>query len=214
MQSDRIQERIYWGLNRSARAAGTWADAYRPNGNGQPVSDDNLFMRLPAIFSGIRGGFASPNGYGMPMCEGIFDATCTKPGDYLVRGVDTWFIASQEPLLPILCVRTNLTVSFWRVANTLGANGSDYGSVDRAKRECLIESWPASVLGDSAARGMARQRPSDEQLPRETVLLPVSVPVLLRPGDLMTDELGREAVVVAAERSSLGWRMSIEQAST
>lgn len=214
MRSDRIQERIHWGLNRAARAAGTWANAYRPSGSRKPVSDDNLFIRLPAIFSGARGGFASPNVYGMPMCEGIFDAGYTKPGDYLVRGEGTWFIASQEPLLPILCVRTNLTVSFWRVANTFGANGSDYGSIDPAKRECLIESWPASVLGDSAARGMARQLPSDEQLPRETVLLPVTVPVPLRPGDLMMDELGREAVVVAAERSALGWRMSVEQAST
>jgi len=78
----------------------------------------------------------------------------------------------------------------------------------------LIESWPASVLGDSVARGMVRQLPSDQQLPRETVLLPVSVPGLLRSGDLLTDEIGREAVIVAAERSSLGWRLSIEQAST
>ncbi len=214
MRSGRIQERIYWGLNRSATAAGVWADAHRPNGPNQPVSDDNMVMRLPVIFSGARGGFTAPNGYGMPMCEGIFDAAYTQPGDYLVLGKESWFIASQEPLLPILCVRTNLIVSFWRVANTLGTTGSDYGSVDPSRRESLIEWWPASVLGNSVARGMARQLPSDAQLPRETVLLPASVPVLFRAGDLMTDELGAEAVVVAAERSALGWRLGIERAST
>lgn len=214
MRGSHIQERIYWGLNRSARITGTMADAYRPNGSAHPLSSDNLYMRLPTLFTGARGGFVRPNLFGDPLCEGIFDGAYTRAGDYLVHDETTWFIASQELLLPILCVRTNLTISIWRAVSPIGSGIGEYGSVEPARREQVIDFWPASVLGDSVARGMARQLPSDEQLPRVTVLLPASVKAALRAGDLMTDELGREAVVVSAERSALGWRLSVEQAST
>ena len=56
----------------------------------------------------------------------------------------------------------------------------------------------------------AQRRPS----PYWTVLLPAFPGVVLRPADLMTDDLGRTAVVAAAELTDLGWRLSVKQATT
>jgi hypothetical protein len=38
--------------------------------------------------------------------------------------------------------------------------------------------------------------------------------VILRPSDLLTDDLGRNAVVAAAELTDLGWRITAKQATT
>jgi hypothetical protein len=38
--------------------------------------------------------------------------------------------------------------------------------------------------------------------------------VVLRPADLMIDDLGRNAIVSAAELTELGWRVSVKQATT
>ncbi len=56
--------------------------------------------------------------------------------------------------------------------------------------------------------------PSDESVPYWTVLLPAFGEVVLLPGDLMQDDLGRDATVAAAERTSLGWRITVQQSST
>ncbi len=44
--------------------------------------------------------------------------------------------------------------------------------------------------------------------------MPATPEVILLPSDLMTDDLGRNAVVAAAELTDLGWRMTMKQATT
>jgi hypothetical protein len=46
------------------------------------------------------------------------------------------------------------------------------------------------------------------------VLLPAQPDVVLLVADLMTDDLGRNAVVSSAELTNLGWRLSVKQAAT
>jgi hypothetical protein len=38
--------------------------------------------------------------------------------------------------------------------------------------------------------------------------------VILHQSDLMTDDLGRNAVVATAELTDLGWRITVKQATT
>ena len=47
-----------------------------------------------------------------------------------------------------------------------------------------------------------------------TVLLPSVAGVVLRPADLMTDDLDRTGIVASAEITDLGWRLIVKQAST
>lgn len=215
MAQDRIQDRIQWGMNVAARAAGASTDAYRPSGVVNPLDPTNRYLRLPAFFTGMMGRFMRPEGYGESAVHGIFDSAYTRVGDYLVQADGaTWFIASQEPLLPVLCVRTSRVVSFARAVAPSATGVNAYGGVTAATTTPLLSGWPASVMGAAGGGQPEAGLPSDTSVPYWTVLLPAFPGVVLLPADLMTDDLGRSAVVSAAELTALGWRLTVKQAIT
>jgi hypothetical protein len=209
-----LQDRIYRGLNAAARAVGADTDAYRPSGVADPLAPKNRFLRLRAAFTAHDGRFTHPNAYGEALSFGVFDAAYTRPGDYLVQGQGAWFIAAQQRLLPVLCVRTNRVVSFSRPAAPSSTGANRYGGATTATNEPLLTGWPASVLGVSGRGHPSADLPNDTSLPYWTVLLPAIPDVVLRPSDLMSDDLGRNAVTAAAELTELGWRVTVKQATT
>jgi hypothetical protein len=209
-----LQDRVYRGLNAAARAIGADTDAYRPSGLSDPLALTNRFLRLRAAFTAPDGRFLRPNGYGEALWHGVFDAAYTRGGDYLVQDGSIWFIAAQQRLLPVLCVQTNRIVSFLRPAAPSNTGVNSYGGVVSITNTPLLAAWPASVLGVSAGGRTDTALPSDSSIPSWTVLLPAFPGVILRPADLMTDDLERNAVVLAAELTGLGWRVTVKQATT
>lgn len=209
-----LQDRIYWGANVAARQLGALTDAYRPMGNVDPLALIHRYLRLPAAFTGPEGKFIHPNSYGSALSYGIFDAAYTRVGDYLVQGHSIWFIAAQQPLLPVLCVKTNRFVSFSRAVAPSATGVNTYGGVTAATTTPLLTSWPANVLGASGGGRPEADLPSDNTVPYWTILLPAIPNVVLRTADLMVDDLGRNAVVAAVELSELGWRLTVKQATT
>jgi hypothetical protein len=214
MDATTLQDRIYRGLNSAARAIGADTDAYRPSGVADPLAPTNRFLRLRAAFTAPDGRFAHPNAYGETLWYGIFDAAYTRPGDYLVQGQVAWFIAAQQRLLPVLCVQTNRIVSFSRPAAPSSMGANRYGGATTATNRRLLTGWPASVLGVSGRGHPSADLPSDTAVPYWTVLLPAISDMVLLPSDLMNDDLGRNAVVAAAELTDLGWRVTVKQATT
>ncbi len=214
MRQERVDDRIRWGMNVAARAIGATTDAYRPSGTADPLAPANRFLRLHVLFSGAQGRFLRPQPYGDALCHATFDAAYTLPGDYLVQPTGTWFIASQAPLLPVLCVRTNRMVSFARAAAPASTGVNGYGGVTATTMTTLLANWPASVLGASGGGQPEAALPSDSNVPYWTVLLPSVQGIVLLPADLMTDDLGRNAIVSAAELTDLGWRLTVKQATT
>lgn len=214
MDGASLQDRIYWGLNVAARLTGTRADAYRPSSASNPLVAQNRYLRLNTTFTSIDRRIARAVGYGNALWYGIFDAAYTQPGDYLVRADGIWFVAAQQPLLPVLCVQTNRLVTFNRPAaqNATGVNA--YGGITATSLTPLLEQWPASVITASTAGRPDAGLPSDTSVPYSTVLLPAFPGVTLRVADLMSDELGRTAVVAAAELTELGWRLTVKQVTT
>lgn len=208
----KIQDRFQWGLNRAAQVAGEEADAYRPLGHCAPLSAENRYMRLPALFTGMRGKFERPLEFGTALCHGIFDAAYTQVGDYLVQGNAIWFIASQEPLLPVLCVRANCLVSFYRPECDSCADADGYGGIVPDELVPVVDGWPASVLGTGEGGRSAAELPGDKGVSQWIVILPRSVEVMLQPADLMRDDLGRSGIVGSVEKSDLGWRLVVKQA--
>jgi hypothetical protein len=214
MDPRKLQDRVHRGLNAAARAVGTDTDAYRPSGVSEPLAPRNRFLRLRAAFTSRDGSFAHPVMYGDALWCGIFDAAYTRPGDYLVQGDSVWFIAAQQRLLPVMCVLTNRSVSFWRPAAPSATGVNTYGGVTTETNEILLTHWPASVLGATGQGRPGTDLPADSSSPYWTVLLPATPDVILLPSDLMTDDLGRNAVVAAAEQTDLGWRITMKQATT
>lgn len=214
MDSASLQDRIQWGMNIAARLTGTRADAYRPTSASNPLLTANRYLRLNATFASTSGRLESAVGYGAALWHGIFDAAYTQAGDYLVRADGTWFIAAQQPLMPILCVRTNRVVSFSRPAAQVSTGVNEYGGVTAKNLTPLLDQWPASVITTSTAGRPDAGLPGDASVPYSTVLLPAIPGVVLRVSDLMSDDLDRTAVIAAAELSDLGWRLTVKQVTT
>jgi len=214
MDSARLEDRIRWGLNVAARATGTTTSAYRPRGAEDPLAAQNRFLRLHAAFSGIDGKFARPNVYGNALWYGVFDAAYTRPGDYLLQHDAIWFIAAQQRLLPVLCVKTNRVISVTRPAAQTSTGVNTYGGVTAANVTPLITNWPASMLLTSRESRPLANLPNESSASLWTVLLPACSGVILQTADLMSDDLGRSGVVATTELTDLGWRLAVRQVTT
>lgn len=214
MRAVRILDRLHWGWNVAARNLGESATAYRPKDAGDPLTPANRYLRLPALFTPIGGGTDKPVGYGVALFTGVFDASYTRPGDYLVQPDRTWFIAAQDAMLPPLCVETNRTVVFARPAQPVSTGANPYSGVTAASSRALTGPWPASVLGASSGGRSEAGLPTDLAVAYWTVLLPPVPGVMLAASDLMSDDLGRNGVIAAAELTRLGWRLTVREATT
>lgn len=214
MRGNRLQGVVERGLGRAALMVGQDCHAYRPRDGGAPLAEENRFLRLQAAF--VRPGRSAVRAmeYGQATWQGIFDSAYTRPGDFLVRVADgaTWFIAGQPALEPVMCVLAERVVAFLRPAASLGGTG--YGGVTAATAVPLMSGWPASVLEGSGGGIGQAGLPGDARAGGWRVLLPAAPGVLLRGGDLMQDDLGRNGVIGTAELSALGWRLTVRQATS
>jgi hypothetical protein len=211
MQASHIADRINWGLNRTAKILGRETDAFRANGTSQPLDRTNRYLRLRAAFSRSDGTFGQPVGYGIATWRGYFDASYTRVGDYLVQEQDVWFIAAQDSLLPVLCVKTNAVLSVVRqIAPSTGTSTprSEGTTAD------IISAWPASVIGIGSQGRPPTQLPGDTTIPNMTVLLPATHQQQLQPSDTIIDQYGSTSVIVSAELSDLGWRLNVRDITT
>jgi hypothetical protein len=211
MHQHHLQDRIARGLGTAARHIGSSYDAFRATSAHHPLAQANRFLRLPAAFNADDRRFRRPNGYGRATWYGIFDSAYTQPGDYLRGEGGTFFIAAQPALLPNLCLLANRVLTISRPAAPASAGVNSYGGVLASTATTLLTSWPGSVL--MAGTGSPGALPGDANIPSWTVLLP-ETPVVLRPADVIRDDLGRSYVIGTCENSSLGWRILAKQAAT
>jgi hypothetical protein len=212
MDASYLQDRLYWGLNRAANILGRETDAYRSVEAVSPIDRSNRYMRLRAAFSRADGNFAQPVGFGVALWRGHFDASYTQVGDYLVQQNDIWFIAAQQSLLPILCIKTNRVISITRpIIPITGISDDPSGA---SSTITIISRWPASVLGTGTEGKPPTRLPGDTTIPNVMALLPSTHKQIVQPTDIVTDEHGTKGVVVAAELSDLGWRLNVRQLTT
>ena len=212
MDIQHLQDRIYWGLNRVADKIGQAADAYRPAGPRRPLDPSNRYLHLKAAFGRSDGNFSKAVGYGEPLWRGYFDASYTQVGDYLVSGSDVWFIAAQQSMLPVECVKANQLVSITRPPTP--DTGSTYGSATSAPDETILCGWPASLLGIGSRDRPPAQLPGDTTLSTWTAYLPVTPGITIHVADFVTTEEGGKGIVAAVESTDLGWRLDIRRVST
>ena len=214
MDGRKLQDRLYLGSGLSARHIGQTTDAFRPTGPAKPLDSQNRFLRLPAVFVSPTGNDRKTNAFGEALWYGIFDASYTRPGDYLVQANGTFFVASQLPLLPVLCVKTTRNISIFRPNMQTSTAANAYGGYTSGHSAILMEGWPASVLGENRSSASVTDLPTDQGIPYWNVLLPAVSKVILAPGDLITDDLNRTAVIAGSELTDLGWRINAKLATT
>ncbi len=213
MRYSKLQDRLYRSLGTAARHTGRWADAFRPRSPHAPLASESRFLKLPVTLEPLTsagGGDASEHIF----WRGIFDGCYTRPGDYIVLDGRIYFIALQEPLESIICIRTNRIVSIARSAqvpvNTAGA----YGGFSPANASAYFSEYPASVLIESKMGSSSAGLPTDQAIPYWTVYLPAHHGIAISSGDFISDDMGQSAVISYADQSIMGWRLVAKMAST
>lgn len=212
MDGTRIQQVVYRGYAISAAKIGLPYAQYRP------VSSDitalaPISTSLLASFNAEDMKYGKPNKYGKPTWYALLDGTQTQVGDYLVGAAGTFFIAAQQPLLPILAVECNRTLSFARpqAQSDVGAVTNYEGNTPDTQTP-LATGWYASVLQGTKGEKNEVALPSDVRTPWWAMLFPAIPGVTLQSGDLVSDDIGRRYILSSVELTDLGYRCTAMQA--
>lgn len=214
---------MYSGYAKSARRVGIPYDIYRPSSVANPLAAGNKLGTIKAAFAVHSSGnfnFAKPSDYKGPMFHALLDGAQVQVGDYLndpATVFGPFFIASMNPIVPILAVQTTRVITIFRpdgvASKVIGVSG--YGgtvaSTANANETAIMTAWPASVLEGSRGTN-AGLLPGDIGVGIWRVLLPARPGVLVLPGYLITDDAQNRMVVRQAELTDLGWNIQAVQA--
>lgn len=213
MKYSKLQDRLYRSLGTAARHTGRWGDAFRPRSPHSPLAPESRFLKLPVTLDPLMGS-GGGDAFEHIFWRGTFDGCYTKPGDYIVLNGQIYFIASQEPLQPIICIRTNRIVSIARSTQVPVNAAGAYGGFSPANASAYLSEYPASVLIESKMSAASADLPTDQAIPYWTVYLPSHPDITIMSGDFISDDMGRSALVSYADQSIMGWRLIAKMAST
>jgi hypothetical protein len=206
LQNAYVRLNVKW-----AGKLGTSYAQYRPAGGTNPLASANQIGALPALFdASISLAFDAPSKFANGLFAAILNPTSVQPLDYLVGQEGTFFVASTEPLKPILCVQCNRVCTFSR-PTPLPASPSFYGGDDPSARVSLATAVPCSQLqGTKGERDAADQLPTDSRMQWSEIIVPAFNGLILRQADRFSDDIGRNFLVSACELTQLGWRLTAE----
>lgn len=214
MDGATVQSRIYKGYGKASAVLGKRFNQYRASSYQNPVSVQNRIASPTVAFNAEDMKFSKPNKYGKPTWYALFDASTSKVGDYLVGPSDTFFIATLQPLLPILVVECNRTISVLRPQQQSGIGVAGYGGDTAANETPLMTAWPASILQGTKGEKNEVGLPGDTRTPWWSILLPYYAGVILKPSDIIADDIGRRYIISSPELTDLGWRITASMAVT
>jgi hypothetical protein len=216
MDAARINAKIYQGRGKAALRIGFPCAVYRPTTQQNPLSD--RITTIKAAFNAADNAYLRPAVQGKPLWFGDFDGRITKPGDYLIRQTDgkCWFIADQQPLLPIVCVDCSRSLYIERQpcgGSSVGVTSYSGQADPKAVIGNVDTPWPCSILTGGriqASTGL----PGGVREAAWTMLLPPSIPCTIKSGDIAFDDLQRRFAIESAELSDLGWRLMATEVHT
>jgi hypothetical protein len=216
-----LQGKIYSGYGKAAARLGLLYACFRPQGTLNPLAPGNQYQSILAAFNSEDWTFIKPNKYGKPTWYGLFDATHTLPGDYMVGAGGIFFIAGQQALLSILAVNCNRTIAVVRTSTPAATVGAvPYGGIYPTQETVVLGAltnqvcttgWPASILVIGRAEA-SLNTPLSMKNAGWQILLPASVPIFLNAGDLFIDDQGIRYLAEACEQTDLGWRINAKEA--
>jgi hypothetical protein len=202
-----VQARIDRGRGIAAARIGSPFTLYRPLSSSAPIVPGNALGTVMVLLdSGFAAPFKRPNLYGGPVWQAIMDASVTRAGDYISNGSDTYFLAAIQALLPVAVVVCNRVITVLRPAGNTGVGAQPYGGDVVGSEVPLMTGWPASVLNGTKGERGDVALPGDIRMPWAAILLPSWPGVVLKPADVVTDDLGRRYKLSACELTDMGWR--------
>lgn len=213
MDSAKLQNRVYKGYAKAALRIGPLFNVFRPSDPLSPLSNGPV-ATLNASFNAEDMTYGRPNKYGKPTWFCLVDGTQTLVGDYLINDSQTFFIAAMQPILPILAVDCNRTISVFRPQQQAGQGLMPYGGNTDTNETLLMSGWPASVLQGTKGEKGGVNLPGDVRNPWWQALFPAFSGLNIESAYIVTDDLNRRYIVSSAELTDLGWRCTMMQAET
>lgn len=217
MDAAKLQTKIYGGYAQAAKRLGLPCAHYRPMvATSAAIAMANYLATLPAAFNAEDMNFSKPNKYGKATWYCLADGALLSVGDYLVQpDGSAYFVAGLQLHLPIYVVGCNRIVNIARPQQLTGVGAVGYSGNTDADEVPLVTQYPASVLQGTKGDKSTVSLPGDVRVPWWAVLLP-ALPgsVVLRGGDIITDDLARRYTISSAELTDLGWRIVAMQAET
>lgn len=213
MDAAKLQGKIYSGYAKAAKRIGYVYDVYRPASAADPMT--TKVASLNASFSAREWTYTKANLPDRPYWYCLMDGRETAVGDYLVRGQTIYFVAGMQSELPILAVQCNGSVWMSRQASADQVGDVGYGGSCEHTDTPVIGTpggpgWPASILfGGRTRRYEPLPASADEHGFR--ILLPASIPAVVRAADMLTDDLGRRFQVAGAERTEQLWQLDVTE---
>lgn len=164
MDGSRISAKVAKGYRISARKVGLLHAHYRPDGDLAPMRAETLIGTLPASFDANAYKYSQPAKPGAATWTALFDPELTQPGDYLVGDGKTWFISSQDHLLPLTVVICTDVVSLHRPSGPVGFGQVEgYGGDIPDAETVLTSGWPVNLSLDERGERTDAHLPSDSR---------------------------------------------------
>ena len=216
MDGATLRAKVWAGYGKAAKRVGFSYQAYRPALTGSPIDPGNLLPPLMASFTVHASGFNfdRPPDHRDTVMHGLFDATGYLPGDYLIGQQGTFFIAGDEPSMPIICIRCSSVVTLSTPSAGAGAacGLGPYSGNNSANEAVFATGWPAAI--NIAGSGRGRQSaglPMDQGVRTFELFLPPLPQCATRVGMIVTDDLSQRYVVSAIDPSPYGERALMQQ---
>lgn len=210
MNGATVQARIWKGYAKSASVLGFSCQFYRPTPwDGSPWTGNFLgtsTSTLPVSLNAEDMKYGKPNKYGKATWYALVDGTSLQAGDYFIGPQGTFFIAALQPLLPILAVSCNRTVSIYRPQTQTGVGAQPYGGNTASNQVLLVSGVPCSILQGTKGEKSEANLPGDTRSPWWSILMPGLGRVM--PDDIIIDDLEQRYVVSSPEQSDLGLRIT------
>jgi hypothetical protein len=215
MDGATLQNRVYYGYTQAALRIGLTFSQYRPLTASTALGAGNLLRTMPASFNAQDMKYGTPNGYAKPTWYCVADGRLLKVGDYLTAASGTFFIAAMQPLLPILAVECNRTVTIYRPQQQAGVGALGYGGNTQSNQTAVVTAFPASLLIAAKAERNAVNLPGDGRSVSQMMLLPpIPGGVLIMDDDIVEDDLGTRYLIFGTELTDLGWRCTVMESET
>lgn len=209
MDGATLQQKVYAGYAKAALRIGTSFNQYRASTAINPTASGNLVQSLLAS-ANVNWAYDRANKYGNAVYQMLVDGTQTQVGDFLV-GSSTYYIAAMQPLLPILAVKCNHTITIKRPTQPVGVGQVGYGGYQDSTATILYQGCPASILEGTKGENNSFNLPNDIKMPWWRVIFPSLGGVNIVTGDIITDETNLQYQVSSAELTELGWRLTAGQ---
>lgn len=203
-----IQEKIYTGYGKAAKRLGQVFNHYRPASAFDPVSAPFLIGTI-LMSSNTSWSYMKYDGYGGAARNLVIDGNKTQPFDYLVGEKETFFIAAMQPIVPIMGVMVDSTISITRATQSNDVGYGGYSGHTDITDVTIMQNIPVSLLNGSRGSKNPVDLPTDTKMPMYQLLMPFLDDVIVTNGDFVIDQNGTRYVISAHELTELGWRLGV-----